>query len=128
VPNKEFITGRVLNWSLSDDVLRLVANVGVAYGSDIRKALELVREAVVEHAVVLKDPEPLVTFDEFGDNSLNITARYFIGAPNKRRETISDINLAINDKLKAAGIVVAFPQRDVHLDMSAPLDVRIQRE
>ena len=128
VPNKEFITGRVLNWSLTDEVLRLVAKVGVAYGSDIRKALELVREAVVEHAVVLKDPEPLVTFDEFGDNSLNITARYFIGAPNKRRETISDINLAINDKLKAAGIVVAFPQRDVHLDMSAPLDVRIQRE
>jgi len=128
VPNKEFITGRVLNWSLSDEVLRLKSQVGVAYGSDIRKALELVKEAVVQHALVLKDPEPLVTFEEFGDNSLNITARYFISAPKKRRETNSDINLAINDKLNAAGIVVAFPQRDVHLDQSAPLDVRIQRE
>jgi potassium efflux system protein len=128
VPNKEFITGRVLNWSLSDEVLRLKAQVGVAYGSDIRKALELVKEAVVQNVNVLKDPEPLVTFEEFGDNSLNITARYFIGAPKKRRETISDINLTINDKLDAAGIVVAFPQRDVHLDMGAPLDVRIQRE
>jgi potassium efflux system protein len=128
VPNKEFITGRVLNWSLSDDVLRLKAQVGVAYGSDIRKALELVKEAVVGNAHVLKDPEPLVTFEAFGDNSLNIAARYFIDAPKKRRETISDINLAINDKLNAAGIVVAFPQRDVHLDTSAPLDIRIQRE
>ena len=128
VPNKEFITGRVLNWSLTDEVLRLVVRVGVAYGSDVRKALELVKEAVVEHAMVLKEPEPLVTFDEFGDNSLNITARCFIGNPKKRRETLSDINLAIDDKFRAAGIVIAFPQRDVHLDTTAPLDVRIQQE
>jgi potassium efflux system protein len=128
VPNKEFITGRVLNWSLTDDVLRLVVRVGVAYGSDVRKALELVKEVVVEHALVLKEPEPLVTFDEFGDNSLNITARCFIGNPKKRRETLSDINLAIDDKFRAAGIVIAFPQRDVHLDTTAPLDVRIQQE
>jgi len=128
VPNKEFITGRVLNWSLSDEVLRLVVNVGVAYGSDMRKALELVKEAVVEHPVVLTDPVPLITFDEFGDNSLNITARFFIGAPNKRRETLSDVNLAVDDKFRNAGIVIAFPQRDVHLDMTEPLDVRVQSE
>ena len=82
----------------------------------------------MQHSVVLTDPDPLITFDEFGDNSLNITARFFIGAPSKRRETISDINLAINRKLNAAGIVVAFPQRDVHLDTSSPLDIRIQRD
>jgi potassium efflux system protein len=126
VPNKEFITGRVLNWSLSDEVIRLVARVGVAYGSDMKKALALVREAVDEQAVVLHDPPPLITFDEFGDNSLNITARCFIGSLNKRREAISDLNLSINQKFNAAGIVVAFPQRDVHLDMASPLDVRIQ--
>lgn len=128
VPNKEFITGRVLNWSLSDEVLRLKIMVGVAYGSEMRKALALVREAVEEHPLVLEDPEPLITFDEFGDNSLNITARCFISAPRKRRETLSDINLAVNEKLKAADITIAFPQRDVHLDSIAPLDVRIQRE
>jgi potassium efflux system protein len=128
VPNKEFITGRVLNWSLSDEVLRLKIMVGVAYGSDMRKALALVREAVDEHPLVLKDPEPLITFDEFGDNSLNITGRCFISAPRKRRETLSDINLAVNEKFKAAGITIAFPQRDVHLDTNAPLDVRIQSE
>lgn len=128
VPNKEFITGRVLNWSLSDEVLRLVVKVGVAYGSDMKKALALIREAVEEHEQVLKDPQPLITFDEFGDNSLNITARCFIAALNKRRETISDLNLAINQKFNEAGIVIAFPQRDVHLDTTTPLDIRIQQE
>jgi len=128
VPNKEFITGRVLNWSLSDEVIRLVVKVGVAYGSDMNKALELVREAVENHEAVLKDPSPLITFDEFGDNSLNITARCFIASLSKRRETVSDLNLAVNQKFNEAGIVIAFPQRDVHLDTTAPLDVRIQHD
>ena len=126
VPNKEFITGRVLNWSLSDEVTRLVINVGVAYGSDMPKALDLVRQVVEGHELVLDDPAPLITFESFGDNSLNMTARCFIGVLNKRREVISDLNLAINQKFNEAGIVIAFPQRDVHLDTSAPLDIRIQ--
>jgi potassium efflux system protein len=126
VPNKEFITGRVLNWSLSDEVIRLVVEVGVAYGTDMEKALALVREAVAENQSVLKDPSPLVTFDDFGDNSLNIIARCFIGSLSKRREIISDLNLAVNKKFNEAGIVIAFPQRDVHLDTSGPLDIRIQ--
>jgi len=128
VPNREFITTRVLNWSLSDEVIRLVMHVGVEYGTDLHRALALVREAVESDERVLEEPKPLVTFDEFGDNSLHITARAFIGSLANRRETISDLNLAINDKLKEAGIVVAFPQRDVHLDASSPLDIRIRRE
>ena len=127
VPNKEFITGRVLNWSLSDEVIRLVLRIGVAYGSDMQKVLALVREAIEENETVLEDPQPLITFDEFGDNSLIIIARCFIDSLNKRRETISDLNLAINRKFNEAGIVIAFPQRDVHLDMTTPLDVRIQK-
>ncbi len=127
VPNKEFITGRVLNWSLSDEVIRLKVQVGVAYGSDMEKALALVKDAVNEHEAVLKDPQPLITFDAFGDSSLNIIVRCFLPSLSKRRETVSDLNLAINQKFNEAGIVIAFPQRDVHLDMTAPLDVRIQK-
>jgi len=126
VPNKEFITGRVLNWSLSDDVIRLVVQVGVAYGTDMPKAIALVNEAVQEHESVLNDPQPLITFDSFGDNSLNIVVRCFIGSLRRRREVASDLNLAINQKFNDAGIVIAFPQRDVHLDTSSPLDIRIQ--
>ena len=113
---------------VSDEVIRLVVKVGVAYGTDMKKALALVKEAVEANDLVLKDPSPLITFEEFGDNSLNITARCFIGSLSKRREAISDLNLAVNQKLNEAGIVIAFPQRDVHLDTTSPLDVRIRTE
>ena len=126
VPNQEFITGRVLNWSLSDEVIRIVLKVGVEYGSDMRTSLKLISEALEENERVLRDPKPLVTFDEFGDNSLNITARVYIGSLANRWELASDLNLAINDKLTEAGIVVAFPQRDVHLETASPLEIRIQ--
>jgi len=126
VPNKEFITGRVLNWTLSDDVIRVVVTVGVAYGSDMPKAMALVREAAEENEHVIQKPKPLITFDEFGDNSLDITLRCFIGSPALRREVKSTLNLSINEKLGNAGIVIAFPQRDVHLDSDRPLDIRIR--
>lgn len=126
VPNKEFITGRVLNWSLSDDLFRIVTKVGVAYGTDMDKALELVAEAAKEQKLVLSDPPPLITFTEFGDNALLIIARCYISTIRKRREILSDLNLSINKKLNDAGIVVAFPQRDVHLATKGPIDVRLQ--
>lgn len=126
VPNKEFITGRVLNWTLSDEVVRLVSTVGVSYSSDMEKAMTLVRESADENEYILGTPQPLITFDEFGDNSLNITIRCFIDSPSRRREAKSALNLAIHEKLNNAGIVVAFPQRDVHLDSTRPLDIRIQ--
>jgi potassium efflux system protein len=128
VPNREFVTMPVLNWSLSDEVIRLVLNVGVEYGSDLRKSMELLKQVVEEDPRVLEDPKPLITFEGFGDNSLNLTARAFIASLANRRETISDLNLAINDKLNEAGIVVAFPQRDVHLDTASTLDVRVTHE
>ena len=126
VPNKEFITGRVLNWTLSDEVVRVITTVGVSYSSDMDKAMTLVRDAADENEYVLRTPQPLVTFDEFGDNSLNITIRCFIDSPANRREAKSTLNLLIREKLNNAGIVVAFPQRDIHFDSTRPLDIRIQ--
>ena len=126
VPNREFITGRVLNWTLSDDIVRLVTTVGVSYGSDIRKAMALISEAAYENEHVLENPQSLITFEEFGDSSLNITLRCFIDSPNLRREVRSQLNLSISEKLADAGIVVAFPQRDVHLSTERPLEIRIR--
>jgi potassium efflux system protein len=125
VPNKEFITGRLLNWSLSDQLTRFAVVVGVAYGTNLKKAMELAIEAAEEHPEVLSDPAPFITFDEFGDNSLQLTLRCFMGSVDKRLTTSSQIRLAINDKFNEAGIVVAFPQRDVHLDNSVPLEVNL---
>ena len=128
VPNKEFITGRLLNWSLSDQTTRIIIPVGVAYGSDVKKAMHLITEAAEEHELVLDEPEPRVTFEAFGDNSLGLNLRCFVGTTDYRIPTISELHEAINEKFNAAGIVIAFPQRDLHLDTSRPLDIRVRRD
>jgi len=125
VPNKEFITSRVVNWSLSDETCRVFFMIGVAYGSDVESALRLIEEAAVENSVVLEDPSPLVTFESFGDNSLNLGLRCYVPSVSDRLETQTALHVAINRKLTDAGIVIAFPQRDVHLDTSSPLEVRL---
>ena len=128
VPNREFVATRVLNWSLTDEISRMVMKVGVEYGSDLRRTMELIQQTIEKDERVLADPRPLITFDEFADNSLNITARAFVGSLGVRLEVMSDLNLAINETLTEAGIVVAFPQRDVHLDSASTLDVRVTHE
>jgi potassium efflux system protein len=126
VPNKEFITGRLLNWSLSDQVTRLLIEVGVAYGTDVDKAHELMREAAEENEQVLDDPLPVVSFEGFGDNSLVLRLRAFVDNLESRIPIITALHKAINRKFEAAGIVIAFPQRDLHLDTNGPLRVSIE--
>jgi potassium efflux system protein len=128
VPNKEFITGRLLNWSLSDQTTRVKVPVGVAYGSDVQKAMSLMDAAARENEHVLAEPNPSIIFEAFGDNSLNLVLRCFVGAQDVRMTTITQLHEAINEKFNAAGISISFPQRDVHLDTLKPLDVRISRD
>ena len=126
VPNKEFITGRLLNWSLSDQTTRLILSVGIAYGSDVRRAMRLLEEAARENDNVLDDPAPSVIFETFGDNALGLLLRGFVDSADLRYPTLSALNQAINDKFNAAGISIAFPQRDLHLDTSRPLQVELR--
>jgi potassium-dependent mechanosensitive channel len=126
VPNKEFITGRLLNWSLSDQVTRVMVTVGVAYGTDVEKAHALMREAAEEHERVLTDPKPILSFEGFGDNALTLILRVFIDDLDYRLSTITDLHKAINHKFQQAGITIAYPQRDLHLDTRAPLRVSLE--
>ncbi len=126
VPNKEFITGQLLNWSLSDPTARLIIPIGVAYGSDIPLARQLLLSAAVEHERVSDEPVPQVLFFGFGDNTLDLQLRCFIPDMDYRLKTISELNEMINDKFNDAGINIAFPQRDVHLDINQPIDVRLR--
>ena len=126
VPNKEFITGRLLNWSLTDQTSRLLIAVGIAYGSDVDKAMRLMDEAARQNKNVLNQPTPSVIFQSFGDNALNMILRCFVSSVEYRESTLSELNRAINRKFNEAGIVIAFPQRDLHIDASAPLPVRIE--
>ncbi len=125
VPNKEFITGRLLNWSLSDQVSRLVINVGVAYGSDVDKAMRLMEQVARNHEKILDDPAPFVTFDNFGDSTLNLILRCFLDDMAARLITRSELTVAINVAFNAAGIEIAFPQRDINFDPDQVLHVNL---
>lgn len=115
VPNKEFITGRLLNWTLTDPVNRVVVNVGIAYGSDTERAAQLLAEAAQEHPCVLDDPAPRVTFEEFGDSSLQFVLRCYLPDLENRLSVIHDLHMAVDRKFREAGIEIAFPQHDVHV-------------
>ncbi len=89
--------------------------------------MELMLEVARENTHVIEDPEPFVTFESFGDNALVLNLRCYIDNLDYRVITISELHVEINRKFNTAGIVIAFPQRDVHLDTSRPLDIRIQQ-
>ena len=126
VPNKEFITGRLLNWSLSDQVTRIMVTVGVAYGTDVEQAHALMREAAQEHPRVLEHPSPILSFEGFGDSSLTLILRAFIDDLGHRIATITDLHKAIYTKFQQAGIGIAFPQRDLHLETHEPLRISLE--
>ncbi len=128
VPNKTFITGDLINWTLSDPVNRLVIEVGVAYGTDTRKAMALMLEAARAHPRVLDDPAPFVSFEAFGDSALLLTLRAYLNDVDHRLSTRTDLNQAIAERFAEAGIEIAFPQRDLHLDTRSPLEVVVREE
>ena len=125
VPNKEIITGRLLNWSLTDTRLRLTLPVGVAYGSDAALALKILSDTVADDKRVLADPAPSIIFSDFGDNSLNMVCRFYIENIDNMWPVKTALHLEIYRRFEEAGIVISFPQRDVHLDSEKPLRISI---
>jgi potassium efflux system protein len=125
VPNKEFIVGRLINWSLSDKHVRIRIPVGIAYGSDTKLAEELLMQAARKNPRVLTEPPPDAVFKGFGDNSLNFELRVFINGIDNWYPMLHQLNVTIDNTFKEAGVTIAFPQRDVHLDATGPLEVRV---
>jgi len=115
VPNKTFITERFVNWTLSDPITRVRINIGIAYGSNIEKALKILTDVPNAIDKVLRDPAPRALFLGFGDSSLNFEILLFIKDLNDRLSVIHEIHVAINREFEAAGIVIPFPQRDLHV-------------
>lgn len=130
VPNREFITGRLVNWTLSDTVLRLDFPVGVAYGSDIRKTEATLYEVAANHPRVIKDdPQPKVIFRGFGDSSLQFELRLHIASMDYYFTVWHEINMAIDDAFRRQQIEIAFPQRDLHIrSIKVPLPIRQEDE
>ncbi len=115
VPNKEFITGKILNWTRSDEISRIVIPVGIAYGSDTERARDLLLKVAADNELVLTEPTPLATLEGFGDNSLNFVLRCFVATTSVRLAVTHELHTGIDQAFRRAGIEISFPQRDLHL-------------
>ena len=127
VPNSEFLERNVVNWTHEDNLVRISLSVGVAYGSPTRRVREVILGVIKEYSKTIVPPEPVVLFDDFGDSSLVFHGLFWIKMerPMDRRRALSDIRFRLDEEFRDHGIVIAFPQRDVHLDSLSPLDVRV---
>ncbi len=130
VPNGTFLEQNVVNWTHSDNLVRIGLQVGVAYGSPTRRVEELIQRAIRESDRALIPPEPAVLFEDFGDSALIFEARFWIAMkhPMDRRKALSEVRFRIDQLFRENGVVIAFPQRDLHLDNLQPLQVRLLEE
>jgi potassium efflux system protein len=122
VPNKQFITQEVVNWSIGDSCIRLVLPVGVSYGDDPETVSGILTEVGRQDPETLADPEPHVAFTGFGDSSLNFELRVFLAGTDGLITVRNRLNTAIKKAFDAAGVSIPFPQRDVHVSMVSRQD------
>ncbi|WP_448509668.1 mechanosensitive ion channel domain-containing protein [Immundisolibacter sp.] len=115
VPNKTFITEQFVNWTLSDQVLRVTVKVGVAYGSDTQRVCGVLADVAGANRRVARDPAPQVLFTGFGDSALEFEVRVYVRALQDSVPAQHELHMAINQALREAGIEIPFPQRDMHL-------------
>ncbi|NDY42451.1 mechanosensitive ion channel [Dissulfurirhabdus thermomarina] len=120
IPNSQLVSETVVNWTLSTSRARVTLPVGVAYGSDTDEVMRILLEAAAQHPAVLPEPKPYVVFRGFGESSLDFELRCWIGDANRRVETRSDLGLFVDRRFREEGVVVPFPQRDLHLVSVAP--------
>jgi potassium-dependent mechanosensitive channel len=130
VPNSNLLERNLSNWTYSSRKTRFSLEVGVAYGSPTGRVRELLAEAAERHGLVLKDPGPQVLFTDFGDNALKFTLQYWLEVtPDTDAALVaSDLRYIIEKHFAEAGIIFAFPQRDVHLNTSQPIQVQVRRD
>ena len=114
VPNGELISNNMINWTLSDAQRRMDIRVGVAYGTDPERVLDILLEAAKAQEHVNRDPEPRAYFIGFGESSLDFRLLAWIDL-DYRLETESALRVEINRLIKEAGIEIPFPQRDLHV-------------
>jgi len=118
IPNSHMLENKVINWTLVDNEIRTSVRVGVMYGSPVRRVAELIEQATREQEDVLEDPEPKILFEDFGDSALIFDVFFFtlLRPGGDLRRLRSEIRFRIDELFRENSIVIAFPQRDVHVD------------
>lgn len=115
VPNKAFVTERLINWSLSDTITRIVVKLGVAYGSDLESVKAILLQAATEHPKVMREPHPLVYFQTFGASSLDHELQFYVRELGDRSATLDAVNRSIDRLCRENNIDIAFNTLEVHL-------------
>lgn len=115
VPNKSFITGNLLNWTLSDSINRVAIKVGVAYGSDPNRVREMLLKIAGEHSALLKEPAPTASLEELGDSALVFQLKAFLPTLKDRQRVTHELNSMIHNRFRDAGIDIPFPQHEVSI-------------
>ncbi len=123
VPNKSLITDKLINWSLSDGITRIILPIGIAYGSDIQLAKTLLLKAALEHPDVLKHPAPLAFFTNFGDSCLECELRVYLDKLERMSIVRDELNCTIDAWYREHEIEIAFPQMDVHVRSNEATDL-----
>ena len=121
IPNKKFITDDVMNWTLTDQMARLIVSVGVAYESDTNVVQETLLSVAREHPLVLRRPAPEVVFNQFGDSTLDFELRVIVPKRDFFPKVKHELNMAINAKFREQGIEIAFPQREIRVKPDAAI-------
>ena len=124
IPNSQFLENTVVNWTIVDRKLRSSVRVGVRYGSDVEEVKRLLDDILADNPDVLEDPEPAVIFEDFGDSALIFDAFFWIESTKGRtlRGVRSALRFEIDRVFRENDIVIAFPQRDIHVDGSLKLE------
>ena len=115
VPNKTFITERLVNWTLTDSVTRIVIPVGIGYGSDTELAHQIMMDLANEQAEVLDDPTPSVYFTGLGASSLDFEVRMYVRSLSERLTVTHAYLMTLEKRLAEHDIAIPFPQRDLHI-------------
>ena len=126
VPNSKLLETSVVNWTLSDDTVGCTIGIGAAYGSPTRDVERLLLLAAEQHPQVLKDPAAVVLFTDFAADALMFELRFWVHLRQTRKtEVESELRFAIDELFANRGLVIAYPQRDVHLNVLRPVEVRL---
>jgi len=115
VPNASLVSDQVTNWTLSDRMRRIDLDIGIAYGTDPKRVIDLLSAVARANPGVLPDPAPIVLFLGFGDSALNFQLRAWTARFEEWLRTRSELGVAVQAALKAEGIDIPFPQRDVRI-------------
>lgn len=126
IPNSVLLENSVTNWTYSNPKVRFTVTVGVAYGSDTRRVIQLLTEVVERHGVVEKNPSPQIFLVDFGPSALNFEIRFWVNVVSANSSLVSsDLRQMIATTFAENKIIIAFPQQELHFDQSRPIPVQV---